>query len=217
MIKKSTTDSKIKFLPEEQYFVGKNRKDTADWIIHDDDSVLFIECKTKRLRLPAKFELDNNNCVNEELEKMADFILQTYKTIMDYRGNKYPSLKFDKKKKIYPLILTLEHWYLFGDRLLAELDNILTKKLQRENIDISCLKQMPYAICTIDEFEKMAQIIQKTGISNFMHNKIFDSEKRKWEFQSYMNSEFAEEYRNTKFLFEEDYNSIFTSVLQNNS
>ena len=214
VIRKSITGNKIKFLQEQQYFVGKNRKDATDWIIYDDNSILFIECKTKRLKLSAKFELDDNNYINEELEKMADFILQTYKAIKDYKDNKYPSLKSDRNKKIYPMILTLEPWYLCGDRLLAELDSILTRKLQKENIDLSYLEQMPYAICTVDEFEKVMQIIPKTGIFNFIHNKVFDKEKRTWGFQSYMNSEFTEDYKNAKFLFQEDYDNISTSFFE---
>ena len=211
------TNEKINFQKEEQYFVGKDRKDSADWIIYDNDAVLFVECKTKRLRLPAKLELDDSFCVNEELEKMASFILQIYKTIKDYKDNKYSSFKFDKNKKVFPLILTLEEWYLFGNQFSDELDKILIEKLEQEKINPLCLEQMPYSICSIDEFENIIQIIQKTGISDFMQKKVFDNDKKKWAFQSFMNSTFTEYYKNTKFLFEEDYQSIFNSVLKNNN
>lgn len=218
VIKKAISASrKINFSSEEQYFAGKNRKDSVDWIIYDDNSALFVECKTKRLKLPAKFELNDNSYTNDELEKMADFILQIYKTIKDYKKNRYPSFKFDENRKIFPLVLTLENWHLFGDKLPNEINKILIQKLKQESIGISYLEEMPYSICSIDEFEKMVQIIEKTGILNFMQNKVFDSEKKKWEFQSYMNSEFTEYYRNAKFLFEKDYNDIFSSVLKNYS
>jgi hypothetical protein len=218
VIKKATiANGKINFLPEEQYFVGKDRKDTVDWIVYDDNSALFVECKTKRLKLPAKFELDDSSYVNDELEKMADFILQIYKTIRDYKDNKYLSFKFDENKKVFPLVLTLEQWYLFGDRFLDELDKILVEKLKQEKIDLSYLERMPYSICSIDEFEKIIQIIQKTGISDFMQNKVFDDNKKKWAFQPFMSSEFTKHYKDAKFLFEEDYQGIFNSILKNNS
>ncbi len=217
VIEKATaTNEKINFQAEEQYFVGKDRKDSADWIIYDNDSALFVECKTKRLRLPAKFELNDSSYVNEELEKMASFVLQIYKTIKDYKDNKYPSFKFDKNKKIFPLVLTLEQWYLFGDRFFNELNKILIEKLKQEKIDPSYLEQMPYSICSVDEFENMIQIIQKTGISDFMQKKVFDDDKKKWAFQSFMSSIFTEYYKNAKFLFKEDYQSIFNSIFKNN-
>lgn len=215
--KVTATNEKINFQEEEQYFVGKDRKDSVDWIIYDNDTALFVECKTKRLRLPAKFELNDNSYINDELEKMASFILQTYKTIKDYKNNKYPSFKFDKNKKVFPLILTLEQWYLFGDQFFNELNKILIEKLEQERIDPLYLEQMPYSICSVDEFEYMIQIMQKTGISDFIQKKVFDDDKKKWAFQSFMNSTFTENYKNAKFLFEEDYQSIFNSVLKNNS
>ncbi len=93
-------EHKISFLPENHYYVGKDRKDTTDWVVYDNDSALFIECKTKRLKLPAKLELDDNSYVNEELGKMAEFVLQVYKSIEDYKKNSYPSFKFDKERRI---------------------------------------------------------------------------------------------------------------------
>ena len=213
VIKEATaTNKKINFQAEEQYFVGTNRKDSVDWIIYDNDSALFIECKTKRLKLPAKLELNDNFYVNEELEKMANFILQIYKTIKDYKNNRYPSFRFDKNKKIFPLVLTLEPWYLFGDRFFNELDRILIDKLRQEKIDPSYLEQMPYSVCSVDEFEKMIQIIQKIGVSEFMQKKVFDDDKKKWAFQPFMSNVFTEYYKDTKFLFKKDYQNIFNSI-----
>lgn len=210
VIKKSImANGKIKFQAEEEYLDGKHKKNSVDWIIYDNNSVLFVECKTKRLKLPAKTELDNKD-INEELEKMASFILQIYKTIKDYRDNKYPLFKFDKNKKIFPLILTLEQWYLFGNRFFNELDKILIKELKKEKID-SYLEEMPYSICSIDEFENMTQIIQKTGILDFMQRKV-SGDKKTWTFQSFMSSNFAKHYKNVKFLFKEDYDNFFSSI-----
>jgi len=45
--------------------------------LHLTRQVLFIECKTKKLRYGAKIGLD------EDLEKMAGFIVQIYKTLTD--------------------------------------------------------------------------------------------------------------------------------------
>jgi len=42
-------------LPEAEYHVGNNRKDTIDWIIQQgEEAALFIECKTMRLTWASK-------------------------------------------------------------------------------------------------------------------------------------------------------------------
>ncbi len=54
----------------------------------------------------------------------------------------------------------------------------------------------------------------KIGILDFMQKKVFDDDKKKWAFQPFMSSIFTEYYKNAKFLFKEDYQSIFNSILK---
>lgn len=205
VIKKSFKDNN--FFKEQEYKDGKNRKDTVDWLILDDKAMLFIECKAKRMNLPAKIELNDDNFIKSELDKMADFIKQVYKSIDDYRNNKYPNIKYDRNKKIFPIILTLEQWYLFGDKFLNELDNIIKAKIKEINLDENFLVDYPYSICSIDEFEKMSQIIREIGITDFMSKKLFDQDRRLWAFQPFMSSDFNEEYKKTKILFDDELGS----------
>jgi len=213
VLEKSIQNESLKFFKEQEYKEGKNRKDTVDWIVIDNNAILFIECKAKRMNLPAKIELNDDSFIKTELDKMADFIKQIYKSIDDYKNNKYPNIKYDKSRKIFPVILTLEHWYLFGDKFLNELDAILKNKIKENNLDEKYLEIYPYSICSIEEFEKMTQIIDKIGVSNFMSKK-FDQDRRLWAFQSFMNSDFNEEYKKTKVLFDDDYKKIFEEVLK---
>lgn len=213
VLEKSIQNIRFKFFKEQEYKEGKNRKDTVDWMVIDNNAMLFIECKAKRMNLPAKIELNDDRFIKAELDKMADFIKQVYKSIDDYKNNKYPNIKYDKSKKIFPVILTLEHWYLFGDKFLNELDAILKNKIKENNLDEKYLEIYPYSICSIEEFEKMTQIINKIGVDNFMSKK-FDQDRRLWTFQSFMNSDFNEEYKKTKVLFDDDYKKIFEEVLK---
>jgi hypothetical protein len=213
VIVKSKMNTELDYLPEEQYYDGKNRKDTPDWIVFDKESALFVECKTKRMVYPAKVALSDEEPLRNELETMADFILQVYKTIRDYRDNKYPAFKFDNERHLFPVILTLEDWYLFGGKLLEDLKILVEKKIETSDIPSTYISEMPYSICSIDEFEDIMQIIQITGISQFMGKKAHDTEKSMWAFSSFINNDFPEEKKSIRFLFEEDCNNIFKEYL----
>ena len=65
----TTRDSTATFLAEEKYQVGKNRKDSVDWIVEDDTATLFIECKTKKVRYEAKVALTDTVALNEGFRK----------------------------------------------------------------------------------------------------------------------------------------------------
>jgi hypothetical protein len=49
--------SRFTITPEKSYYVGKDRKDSVDWIVSDRTGDLFIECKNKKLCLGAKIGL----------------------------------------------------------------------------------------------------------------------------------------------------------------
>jgi hypothetical protein len=208
---KSITDSRYQILCETEYFVGKNKKQTVDWILTDSDCNLFIECKTKKLRAEAKILLEDNKILNEDLNLMADFIVQIYKSILDYLNNFY--LNFPNNKKLnFPLVVTLEDWYLYGDKIIVqELDTMVAAKFDEIGIKKDLLKTMPYSVCSTDDFEKTMQVINKVGIKKFMTNKTND-EKRMWAFQPFMFNYFREEYNNAKELFPDDYREIHPAI-----
>ncbi len=188
---------------EKEYFVGRDRKDTVDWILEGKEAALFIECKTRRVGLNAKVEIATENALNNEIEKMANFIVQIYKTLFDYKRNLYPSLKFNPDRKIFPLILTLEDWYFFGGKIGRMLEAKVNELLRIEKIDLGILKEAPYTICPTHEFEKMVQIIARVGVFDFMSRKVYNPEKVLWPMSSYMADEFGKEYSHAGFLFPE--------------
>ncbi len=213
IIEKSNNEKKINYIPESVYYVGKARKDTVDWIAYDADSAFFVECKTKRLILQAKVELANASVIQAELEKMSQFISQIYKTIDDYRNNYYSSFKFDKNIQIYPLVVTLEDWYLFGDKLIVDLKSLVEQQLTNANLQLSYLEDMPYSLCSIEEFEDLMQIIQMYGIQRVMKDKVFDTEKKRWNFKTFLVTCFGEEMKSLEYLFEEDYKTLFEQIV----
>lgn len=214
VLNKALGTREIKVIPEEQYKIGKDSKDSIDWIVTDSNSVLFIECKTKRLIFLAKSEIEDSAAVQNELIKMSDFIVQCYKTITDYKNGHYPHFAYDSKLKIYPLVVTLEHWYVFGSKFLTSLDQLVTQKMTNLNLDLGLLKNAPYSICSIEDFEVMAQLIKIVGIEKFMESKVTDPEKREWDFGPYINSEFKDHIKQVKSLFNNEYDELFAEFLE---
>lgn len=212
-IKRGIEGGNITVHPEKEYYVGKERKDTVDWIVDDGSAALFIECKTKRIRLEAKSEILSTEILMEELDKLADFIIQIYKTIRDYRNNSYPGYPFDSQKRIFPLVLTLEEWFAFGDRILGEIDIKLKEKFAQTGLNESWLTEMPFSICSIEEFEKLVQVIPQVGIGVFMKSKTEVQDHRFWPFHSYISSQFSEQYRSTRDLFPEILDQITDEAL----
>ncbi|MBS7232813.1 hypothetical protein KHA90_17480 [Flavobacterium psychroterrae] len=156
----------IGIYPEEKY--GKKEKRTTDWILLDSKAILFIECKTKRLTIGSKTELDIKKGLVRDLKKMAGFVAQVYKTYLDYRHNEYPTLKFDKTLEFIPLVLTLETWYInFNPRIMLILNNYIVSEFEREKLDQELLSKFPYHLRSCEDFEKDIQIINTVGIKKY--------------------------------------------------
>lgn len=208
----SDKEKKLKVYSEEVYKIGKNKKNTIDWIVEDKNSLLFIECKTKRIKKLAKEEILDEKPLIEELEKMSDFIFQTYKTIFDYKNDLYSNIRYDSKKQVFPIILTLEDWFAFGDYSIDKINEILEKKFRESNIPSSYLIEMPYSIVSITEFEILMQLIQEIGIDELMRNKVFDKEMFKWAMKSYFYSKHNKLVEKTIPLFKEEYEKLFPEM-----
>lgn len=190
-------------LPEAEYHVGRDKKNTTDWIISGKTAALFVEVKTKRLRIDAKVELFSQEVLIEELGKMAEFIGQLYATIRDYRDNRYPKFPYDSRRRIFPLVVTLENWYLFSPPIEQELARQVAAEFDRRGLDKNVLNEMPYGICCIEEFERMMQIMAPRNILDFMDAKLSDPAKRQWPFASFMANHYWEDFQKPTDFFAE--------------
>jgi hypothetical protein len=181
---------------EEIYRVGKNQKHTIDWIIRDSSGSLFIECKTKKVRWASKIALASMDALNEDLDKLSDFVVQAYKTLIDALEKNYPTWKPDEKP-IYILILTLEEWYSFGDRVFPPLHAKVLDKLKNEGLDIGLCTRFPYFVASLNELEMMLQIISEVSIQRFFSEK-HDKRYSEWGFDAFMHELFADQLRGRK-------------------
>lgn len=203
VLKRGSPSGRLQIHPERQYMVGKERKDTVDWIVEDSSGLMFVESKTKRLRLEAKTEVRTTEMLEKELAKLADFIVQTYKTIRDYRSNHYPGLPFRSDKPVYPVVLTLEEWYSFGNLIQVKLDEMVAQRLTVEGLDKGWSEEMPWAVCSIEDFEKLIQVVDKRRIDEVMRRKSSSSEFRMWAMWPFLIDQFQSEMRESIDLFPE--------------
>ncbi|SRR6266403_1620884 len=196
-------NSSAKILPEAIY--GKSKERTTDWMLVDSSAILFIECKGKRITLGAKTSLLDNEELKKQLDIMASFVVQIYKTMLDYQKGLYPNLKYDENKKVYPLVVTLEEWYLFGGKLFGYLNESVRTKLSNEKIDADILNTNPYTICSIDGLNSLVQVSQTIGINVILHKKYIDPETRDWAIETFINNNYPEEVLKMKSLFKNEF------------
>jgi hypothetical protein len=189
--------------PEREYYVGRLRKDTADWVVEDGEGVLFVECKTKRLRLEAKSTILTEALLEAELDKLAGFISQVYRTISDYKAGLYPEHAYQEEKPIYPVVVTLEEWHVFGPKIYASLEERVRRKLVEDGLPSDWTAEMPYSVCAVNEFERLIQIAESRGIAVFMGRKAGNPTFREWHMHGFMVQEFGEDFKKTRDLFPE--------------
>ncbi|MFW6247025.1 MAG: hypothetical protein ACOC22_02520 [bacterium] len=190
LLERVINNNNLKVFSESEYYVGKERKDSVDWIIKDNDEILFIECKTKRMTRLAKFSIEPEE-LERDLNKMSEFLKQTYKTYMDYEKNLYPKLKFDSDLKCRILILTLENWFI-------DIDETDYKKLDEQikhHLPSSVLGRTPYYVQSMPYFINDIQIINKVGLKKyfdlFVSNEL-QAYKKNFEFKDLFIEDFDE-------------------------
>jgi hypothetical protein len=203
----------VRCLPEQEYTVGKAKKRSVDWIVADEHGAMFLECKAKRLSWGAKASLTDLAKLETDIDNMGTAVVQVYKTIIDYLGGAYHHFPVREERKIFPAIVTLENWRMFGPVMITKLGEAVTKKLSDANLPANLVGRMPYSVWAIEELEVGLQIMCASDISDFMEGKLNSEEMRQWDWNGYMTNR----YRNAlprRRLFEKEYKELFSELLQ---
>jgi hypothetical protein len=155
---------------ESIFYVDKNKNDGADFILAENDALLFIECKTKRMTLKAKFaKSESDEDFIKDVSIIADAIVQNYKNI---EGAKKHALKDEEKGlPMFPLVITLENWTIFSLSTKTKINEAVKEKLSDVGIKESILSEMPYTVISSEEFEIVSNVIQQVGICEFFSKK----------------------------------------------
>ena len=207
------TNPDMSVLPEAKYYVGRNRKDSVDWIVQEGAAAaIFIECKTMRLTWASKSGMANLDNLAQDIRKLAGAVVQAYKAIRDYRNGHYPHLAFDAARQIYPIVLTLEDWYCHGMYLPALLDEAVRTTMRSVGLDLDWLTTMPYAVVSIDEFETAIGVTSAAGIVRFWSGKLDDADRRRWPYRSYCGDDFPAETAALPRLFHDEFEAMFANM-----
>jgi hypothetical protein len=207
------TNDAMTVLPEAEYHVGRNRKDTIDWIIQQgEEAALFIECKTMRLTWASKAGLSDLTALEQDIRKLAGAIVQVYKTIQDYKADRYPQLNFVETRHIYPAVITLEDWYFFGVELPARLDTAVRTAMENAALPVAWIDDMPYSIMSVHEFEKASGVINTAEIHPFISGKVGNPELRRWAYGAYCNDRYPEIVRRLPVLFRDEFDAMFSEL-----
>jgi len=197
----ATTGTSISILGEQPYRVGKELKASVDWIATDATGTLFVECKAKKVRFAAKIALADAAILDEDLGKMAGFVVQVYKTLADAKAGLYPHWK-PNDRSIYPIIVTLEDWFVFGDRICSAVNERVKAGMEAAQLDPAMLDQHPFSICSVEDLEHAAQIMAQRDIDTVIGRKV-DGERRLWTLGSVLRTDFPVELKKVRKLFPE--------------
>ncbi|CRN04628.1 hypothetical protein ABFV43_11165 [Pseudomonas fulva] len=174
----------------QEYWVGKKvKKHGVDWYMYDASAVMLIECKTKGLKLDARYKLEEND-LHAEIELLAKFVVQNYKNLIDIQAGYTP---WDPEgRKLYPVVVTLSNWYLHGQAVTQHLEDTVLTLLDNSQIDRKVVNVNPYTIMSIEEYEVAIQVIGKVGVDKFF-DEISKSDYKGWMVSPFMESCFPDE------------------------
>jgi hypothetical protein len=198
-------------LSEKEYLVGKAKKRSVDWIIADEHAALFLECKAKRLSWGARASLTDLSRLEADIDSMASAVVQVYRTLSDHLSNAYPHFPAQEDRRIFPAIVTLENWRMFGPVMISKLEEAVALKLAAAGLAANLVDQMPYSVWAIEELEVGLQIMKEKGISHVMDGKLTGLEMRQWDWHGYMTKRYPGSYP-AKRLFEKEYDDIFSDL-----
>lgn len=170
--------------PEVNY--DKKTKKTSDWIVQDDFTIVFVECKTKRLKEQSKSQLTmdgENNSLLTDITIIAAGVTQLYKVYNDYRDNKVDNLHYDSNKQFVPILVTLEHMLPSLPPINDNISDIVRADLSKLGINASIIDTYPYHIIPISDFEYYIQIMMHEGFENYFQNKTLEGNTMEYDFR----------------------------------
>jgi len=217
VLSKALSNTEIKIFNEMKYKVGKNEKSTIDWIISHDDAMVFIECKSKRIKMESKSNLNNTSSLISDIEILSNAIVQTYKTINDFTNNLYPNIKYNSNLSEYPIIILIDEWYVINPNISNKLMQEIEKGFLKYDLNKEMLIDMPYSYTSVEDFETIAQIIKVIGVKKYFETKMKDDVLSKQSFKTYNYNNYLSTIKNwTRKIFSQEYDKLINSFMNMN-
>lgn len=204
VLRKCCTGPSTECRPETPYTVKGQRRHGPDWIVSDQTAHIVIEAKAKRLRVESKTVADAA-ALDDDLEAMARAIVQNYRNIDD--ALKGLSGWSPRGLPVFPLILTLEDWFLLSPRYTARLGTRVEQLLVESGLDAGVLRDMPYTVASVVEFEFAIQVITTRSIDEVLRSKT-STPQRDWLLLPFLQGAFGKEVAAADSdLFGEDFSA----------
>lgn len=180
---------KMKITKELKYNRGQNK--TSDWIIESNETIVFIECKTKRLQMQSKKYEDINR---SDFNSIVEAVFQTYQVYNFYKNGKIKDLEYNPKKFFIPIIITLEEWYAGIPDLNEEIKTTVKDRLKSASINNDIVEKFKFYITSISNFEMDIQIMTKVGFREYYDGiRSGEIKKDEFKFESYFKEEIENE------------------------
>ncbi|MFT3986298.1 hypothetical protein [Aestuariivirga sp.] len=213
VLSRSMGENGARIAAETKYSIGKRQLDSVDWIVWDDRAALFVEVKLKRLTMDAKAALLDIAPMINQLKYVAKAVAQTYRNIADCRAGHYPHFQATTEKAIFPLVVTLENWHVFGDYTYSELDRLVIEECRAHGVPDDMRINSPYILCSVDELEVAVQVIRSIGVEKFVERKFAGGEMTSWGLLPYLKRAFPELVQAAKPLFSRDFDDFVDSTI----
>ncbi len=94
-------------------------------------------------------------------------------------------------RPIYPLIVTLEDWYIFGTKIATEVERHARNKLSDLGIDPKIVDISPFNVCSVSDFETISQILITSDINSIIQKSVSE-ECKGWTLLSVATKYFAD-------------------------
>jgi len=172
-----------------EYKVGKDKKHGVDLILESSNTAILIECKTKKMVWNARYGYGEESLISE-IEKLAVFVVQNYKNLVDVvNGN--TSWKY-LGRHLYPMVVTLGDFVMMDPVIIARFETEILDKLAIEGLPPEIQSEYPYLVVSIDEYEKLIQVLDIVGFDEFF-DKFKASENRGWAVTKFLHEVYSAE------------------------
>lgn len=201
ILRMNNKDSLFTIIQEIIYKKGTNKNcKSSDWIVVDNNTIIFIECKTKRLRNNSKNLLSVKDELQEDISIYADGVFQLYRSYSDYKNGLMPGLPFNDSKVFIPILLIQDEFFLNVPTIKDEIARLTYKKLKDKQIDLSTFEEFKFQVFSSQYFESEIQIMTKIGFLQYLsfieQGKIDNEFRSKIATDFYYDNEFEKEFIN---------------------
>ena len=181
----------LEVLPEEQYWVGRDRRDSLDILLSDESADVFVECKARRVSERSKVDLLTRQPIDSEMGKMIESLVKTYKNLNDGLSGHYAHWS-PGDLPIYLVVVFLTDWYIFSRELRTLVFQRVDEELTGIGIDPAIRERVKLVTCSADEFEMLVSVLRAKTLDEVMSKKT-DAEHEAWQLYSFLNAHYRRE------------------------